>query len=204
MSPLAELSARNTVAFVLLCLSFALLIPGLTQPLITIDASFSILGFKKTFLHKTRSIVGTISYLETHGYFFVAALILLFAVAIPLLKSVLLVVALFSKDTARSASIHSFVSSISKWSMADVFAMGVFVAYLSAHATTDFESKLDSGFYYFTMYCLVSLAATQVMEFETPSERHYGSYDRVLEAGIGEDGDGDGDYEAGSYAMKYK
>ncbi len=58
---------------------------------------------------------------------------------------------------------------ISKWSMADVFVIGVFVAYLAANAVEKegglltFEAQLGSGFYYFLGYCLLSILATQLL-----------------------------------------
>jgi len=53
--------------------------------------------------------------------------------------------------------------------MADVFVVAIFVAYLAANgiresrALVDFNSSLGVGFYYFLGYCLVSIAATQLL-----------------------------------------
>ena len=62
----------------------------------------------------------------------------------------------------------AFVRSISKWSMADVFVVGVFVAFLASNATPNMDAQIHSGFYFFTAYCLVSLLALQFMHVAAP------------------------------------
>ena len=46
--------------------------------------------------------------------------------------------------------------------MADVFVVGVFIAYLSTKSNSMITAELLSGFYYFTGYCLVSLIGIQI------------------------------------------
>ena len=53
---------------------------------------------------------------------------------------------------------------ISKWAMADVFVVGVYVAFLSAKATDNLDAELQVGFYYFASYCVISLLALQFMK----------------------------------------
>ena len=64
--------------------------------------------------------------------------------------------------------LFAFVRGISKWAMADVFVVGVYIAYLSAKATDALDAQLHEGFYYFTAYCLISLLSVQVMHVEQP------------------------------------
>jgi hypothetical protein len=45
--------------------------------------------------------------------------------------------------------------------MADVFAVGVFIAYLGGAAIESLDAILEPGFYYFTGYCIVSLLSLQ-------------------------------------------
>jgi uncharacterized paraquat-inducible protein A len=64
------------------------------------------------------------------------------------------------------------VASIAKWSMADVFVVALFIAYLAANATQSsgdpaapslvaFDARFGSGFYWFAAYCVCSLASQQ-------------------------------------------
>jgi len=72
-----------------------------------------------------------------------------------------------------SKAAQDLVELIAKWSMADVFAVALFIAYLAARASqvpagagyapqvVDFTATFGPGFYWFAAYCLVSLATQQ-------------------------------------------
>jgi uncharacterized paraquat-inducible protein A len=49
-----------------------------------------------------------------------------------------------------------FVSAISKWAMADVFTISIFVAFLGANAMESTSATLQSGFYFFSGYVILS------------------------------------------------
>ncbi len=163
------MSNRNRLAVVLALISIGLLIPGLMKPMLTIKASLTILGMTRELANETRSIVGAIKSLHESKNDFVAGLILLFSVIVPLVKAVLLIPILASKDPARRKRVFDFVRSISKWSMADVFAIGIFIAFLAAKATSNMAAEVGQGFYYFAAYCLVSNAAFQVLQVDEPT-----------------------------------
>ena len=157
---------NNAVATLLILLSFALLIPGLLQPLLTITASIELMGLKRDLFSETRSIVETVRSLHQSGNDFVAGLILLFSIVVPFAKGTALLVALRLRDARNRGRIRSFIDSISKWSMADVFLVGVYVAFLSAKATDNLDAHIHSGFYWFTAYCLVSIASLYFVRLE--------------------------------------
>ncbi len=58
---------------------------------------------------------------------------------------------------------------ISKWSMADVFLIGVFIAFLAANSidqskdVLQVQATLGTGFYYFLGYCLLSILSSQFL-----------------------------------------
>lgn len=160
------MTPRNRIAVLLAVLSLALLVPGLFQPALTINASFQLLGKTMQLSNETRSVVGVIKSLHNSGNNFVAGLVLLFSVIIPLAKAALLVPIFTLRDQAQRGRIYRLVQSISKWSMADVFAVGVFIAFLAAKATANMSAVAGPGFYYFTAYCLVSNAAFQALRVE--------------------------------------
>ena len=165
-------SLRNLVAAGLILLSFALLIPGLTKPLITISASIEFLGNSQEIFRETRSILKTIESLFESGNLFVAGLVLLFSVVVPFAKALSLLSLYALKSWTTRSRIFRFIGAIGKWSMADVFLVGVYVAFLSAKATDNLNASLEIGFYYFAAYCIVSILSHQVMKLEdSPSER---------------------------------
>lgn len=168
------MKVRNVAAFVLVLLSFALLIPGLIQPLITIRASFDFMGNSIEVFNQTRSILQSIKDLHESGNDFVAGLILLFSVIVPFIKGAVLGVAAIAPSPVWRYRLFVFVRAISKWAMADVFAVGVYVAFLAGKASENLDAKIGSGFYWFVGYCLVSLLAIQFMII-SPPERPTGA-----------------------------
>ncbi len=193
---------QKTIGFLLLFGAYAMLIPGLTQPMLTVAGtvektklvqvgkeilkdSKDVPGFVRDLadrvmnnmnvsgnidaFDKTNSILGTAKELYNNNHVPVAALILLFSVGVPLIKALLLIGAhLPFRHTIKQRLL--WISGVtSKWSMADVFVVAIFVSYLAANGLqeskglVDFKSELGVGFYYFLAYCLVSIAGTQLL-----------------------------------------
>ncbi|MEM7036962.1 MAG: paraquat-inducible protein A [Bacteroidota bacterium] len=162
-----HLDSRNKIGLGLLILSIVLLIPGLLNNMFTLDISISIPILGEQNLHnETRSIMGTIGGLFENGNPTVAILILLFSVIVPFAKAVTLLVAFLLPDREKAVRLHAFVGLISKWSMADVFVVGVLIAFLSTSSQEQISAYVHSGFYFFTAYCLTSIAAVQILRFD--------------------------------------
>lgn len=164
-----EISKRNIIGLLLLVISIALLIPGLTFDLLTLDISINAL-ISITVYDETRSIMGTISDLFNNGNALVGLLILLFSVAVPVLKGVLMAAVILFKNLPQRDRIAKIVSAISKWSMADVFVVGVFIAFLSLESVKNVNAELHSGFWFFLCYCIVSIAAAQLIRIDKPNQ----------------------------------
>ena len=152
------LTPRNAISFILLITSFILLIFGVTQPMLEISAEHA---GRELFSYK-QSIMEAVETLYQGKNYLVAFLILFFSVMIPVFKGAVILWVFFCGENQEKATAHNFVFTIGKWSMADVFAVGVFIAYLASKASGMLDAKLESGFYYFTGYCLVSLLSLQV------------------------------------------
>jgi hypothetical protein len=121
---------------------------------------------------QTRSILGAVNRLYEVGSPLPATLILLFSVIVPFGKAALVAWAMFMRDAAQRHRTLRFVEAIAKWSMADVFVVGIFIAYLAAQASQTppgstepalvaFSATFGPGFYWFAAYCLFSLATQQ-------------------------------------------
>ena len=155
---------RNIVAAILLIISLICLVPGLTQPILSlkIGAALPLVG-TLTLHESTQSILKTIQTLNENNNALVAFLILIFSIVVPLFKAISLLSVLLIKKLRNHSRLHKFISFISKWSMADVFVVGVFIAFLSTQSNEALEAKLGVGFYWFLAYCLISIVASQVM-----------------------------------------
>ena len=162
MSGLSQLNVisfntRNTVSFILLLASFVLLVLGVTQPMLEISAEHA---GRELFSYK-QSIMEAVETLYEGQNYLVAFLILFFSVMIPVLKGIVILWVFFFGALSQKEMAHNFIFTIGKWSMADVFAVGVFIAYLASKASGMLDAKLELGFYFFTGYCIVSLLSLQ-------------------------------------------
>ena len=162
------MTARNRLALFLTLVSIAMLVPGLVQPALTITATMEVFAQTREIFNETRSIFGAIRALHDSGNDFVAGLILVFSVLVPFAKAACTLPMFAMRDPERRYRLYLFVRSISKWSMADVFAVGAFIALLAAKATDNMDAVAGPGFYWFAAYCLVSNAAFQVLRIDPP------------------------------------
>src|SRR5262249_1463613 len=115
---------------------------------------------------QTRSIVGSVRHLYSVGSNTAATLILFFSIIVPITKSLLVTWAVVQANSERRRRTLLFVEAIAKWSMADVFAVAVIIAYLAAQASQTaagspdtasiitFSASFGIGFYLFAGYCL--------------------------------------------------
>jgi uncharacterized paraquat-inducible protein A len=115
---------------------------------------------------QTQTIVVTIRYLFENGGYLAGSLLLIFSVCVPIGKVLLFFWALHTGPLARER-LMAFINWIGKWSMADVFVVAIYTAYLGARSSVGvgqpvhFETSYGPGFYWFAAYCVVSLAAQQ-------------------------------------------
>ena len=189
----------------LFLLSIVFLVPGLTLPLMSIEATVEKQGMLEltvdaltppddsqqffqpllqslvsqlqvegsvTVFKSTRSLWSTMSELVSNGHVLVGLLIGMFGVLIPVFKILLVSFSLFTKQARLKQTSLKLSSTLSKWSMSDVFVMGLIVAFLAINAneyavnTVRMTATLGSGFYFFVAYCLSAIAAAQLMALD--------------------------------------
>jgi len=186
--PNHNFSQRNVLAFVISLVSFGFLVPGITLSMITVNTRGSVqapltnIGIE--FLNTSNSIWNTVQQLFVQDYYFVAAMIFLFSVIVPATKGLMLIYIMLTKNQRMRKAMFSFVKTLGKWSMCDVFVVAIFLSYLSTgsrssgsnHETSilgipidinifvDMTAKLELGFYCFLTYCLLSLIAIQIYD----------------------------------------
>ena len=158
-------NVRNIIAILLILISLGCLFPGLTQPMlqIQISAELPFVG-KLEIFNQIQSIIDSIESLYQSENTLVAFLILLFSVVVPLMKATILIVALSVPGFKYRRHMYDFVALIGKWSMADVFVVAVFMAFLATGAHPAVSATLHEGFYFFTAYCVISILGIQVMK----------------------------------------
>lgn len=132
----------------------------------------------------SRSILKTLDHLWHHDHQFVAIMIFLFSVIVPVAKGLALIYIILHKNPVIRKKIFRIIKSIGKWSMCDVFITAIFLVYLSigageshkfSHVTimgytlpfkvlVTMKAHLEIGFWCFFTYCLLSLLALQLYE----------------------------------------
>lgn len=173
---------RNVIAIVLLLASYVAFVPGIFQPLVTLTASFEMFGNKVEVFRETRSLLSMIDALHDSGNDFVAGLILLFGIVVPVVKGLLLGGELFLQGSRSRHGADVVARVISKWAMNDVFVVAVYVAFLSARATDNLDAQLEPGFFWFTTYVLLSVLSTNFLSVR-PLASGDGSHSRSITSG---------------------
>jgi hypothetical protein len=196
------LTARSVMSFILLVLAYAMLIPGITEPVLhivtTLDkAELATIGKNailqnanlpeflmpvatelvnsvqvtgKVVIHDSaKSILSTSQSLWEDGNHIVAILIVTFSIVVPALKLLLIAFAYLWQNSILGWRLKLLSAGMSKWSMADVFAIALLISFLTIKSTEGRSSlvenqiNFETGFYYFIGYCLLSILASQLM-----------------------------------------
>ena len=134
-------------------ISLVLLGLGWVMDILHIDISVHYIVDFNLFSEK-RSVLGMIEKLWRDANYLPFSLIFLFGIIVPLIKSGIIFYLLLGKNP--DIKWQRFVSAISKWAMADVFTISIFVAFLGANAMESTRAFLQPGFYYFTGYVILS------------------------------------------------
>ena len=154
----------NIVLFFILITSVVSLIVGVLSPIITMEIfkELPILGYT-VLKYETKSIFGTILKLIDNHNVVIAILISFFSIIVPLIKTSIMFISLFSYK-----SIH-FIDKIGKWSMADVFVVSIFISILSLNTDKFTNAEVQIGVYFFTIYVILSIISSYIL---TNRENH--------------------------------
>tara|TARA_R110002073_G_scaffold8207_6_gene45877 strand:+ start:4595 stop:5848 length:1254 start_codon:yes stop_codon:yes gene_type:complete len=178
--------------FTFILYSLVLLALGVFLPMIAIDARIAELNFPfmgetiqfqdQVLFFKSKSIIEVVDLMISQNrldLLFVGGLVFLFSVLFPLSKLISSIVYIFNKKLQNNRIIKFLVFKTGKWSMADVFVIALFMAYLgfdgliteqlnqfqtitkTVGVLTTNNSGLLFGFYAFTGFVLFSLFISQ-------------------------------------------
>ncbi len=176
--------------------SLVVLFAGITAPMIEIDARFQqvnflLVGEEITFndqviFFQSKSILEVIAILFNAGKidsFFVGSLILVFSIVFPVAKLISTQIYLTGNEKARTNTILQFFAFKSgKWSMADVYVIAIFMAYIGFQGILDNQlsnlnieteslvsistnkTSLQPGFIIFIGFVLFSLILSTILK----------------------------------------
>lgn len=179
--------------------ALVVLFTGITAPMIEIDARFQQVNFMligeeivfkdQVIFFQSKSILDVISILFKNGKIdsaFVGLLILVFSIIFPVAKLISTQIYLGGSDRIRKNKILKFLTFKSgKWSMADVYVIAVFMAYIGFQGILDNQlanlnrdndalmsistnrTSLQPGFIIFIGFVLFSLFLSSILKWIT-------------------------------------
>lgn len=152
-------------AYMMLAIALVSLIVGLTTPILSVEASkeLPVLG-ETVFQFQSKGILSTIAALKDHDNLWLAVLLFVFSVVIPLIKTLIAAATYFVSAHPGLERAFHFSHHLGKWSMADVFVVAILFAFF-ANSSEDglTRAEVQAGLWYFALYVILSLIATQLI-----------------------------------------
>lgn len=177
--------------------SIFLLILGVSMPMIDIDArlnsfAFNLLGQpiefeEQVIYYQSKSIVEVTKTLWQGGSWdlkLVGALVILFSIVFPFFKLILSGLYILTDKIRNSAFAKGVIFHLGKWSMADVFVVAIFMAYIGFYGIISSQlnsisrndgafavetinySRLAPGAFFFTAYTILSICISILINRE--------------------------------------
>ncbi|MCG8428970.1 MAG: paraquat-inducible protein A [Chromatiales bacterium] len=153
------------MAYAALLVAMIALAVGLSAPILSLAASkeLPVLG-ETVFQFQSKGVLSTITALQSVGNLWLAAILFLFSVVIPVVKSLLVGMTFFARTHHLSLKGLNLVRHIGKWSMADVFVVAILVAFFSSNGKGLTDAEVQAGLYFFAGYVVLSVLATQLID----------------------------------------
>lgn len=188
----------ETIEYTILTIICGILLAvGVLLPMINIDARVSEMNFQllgesiqftdQVLYFKSKSILEVVSLMLANkkiDVVLVGFLVLLFSVIFPLSKLLSSLAYLYSNDLRKNKFIQFLVFRTSKWSMADVMVVAIFMAFIGftgiiSEQLADLEnialnldilttnaSSLQVGFFIFTSFAILSLLLSHKLQYQ--------------------------------------
>lgn len=147
---------------------------GILAPILTIEVfkELPLVGYT-VFKYESKSIWMTIKTLWDIDKYFIAVLVGLFSVIVPVIKTLAVYVSVFYKKSLK------IINFIGKWSMADVFIVALILANLTLNTDEYTDAKMQIALYFFSMYVIFSIIASFIAHRYTESFIKIDSVDKL-------------------------
>ncbi len=153
--------------FALVTVTMVALVTGWFAPILAIIAyqDIPVLG-QSVFQFESKSIVSALQKLYESGQVAIAVIIFLFTILTPVIKSLMMLVVLFSQNLHFSQKSVRVLKTIGKWSMLDVFVIAILVTYFTTKSGGATDATLQIGVYYFVAYVIASMLLTYLINYK--------------------------------------
>ena len=193
----SSISNNEFLLYTLICfclLGSGLLLPMIEIDARIEEMSFTLLGEKVSFTdqvlyYKSKSILEVVRLMLHQGkmdVLVVGFLVLLFSVLFPVAKLLSSLVFVYKQSSHTNRFIRFMVFRTGKWSMADVMVVAIFMSYIGFSGIlteqlnqlggltskidilTTNKSSLQTGFFLFTSFAILSLLVSQRLQYKKP------------------------------------
>ena len=155
---------RQRLALGCVWLSATALLIGVTAPMLLIVTykQLPILG-PVVFQFESKGVLNALTTLWAGGHTLIALTLGAFSVAIPVIKTVVMMVLSLPDGGRQAARSWHWLHHLGKWSMADVFVVALLLTYFIGEQADFTRAEVEIGFYFFLGYAVLSLAASQLL-----------------------------------------
>lgn len=153
------------MAYMMLAIALVALIVGLATPILSVQASrdLPVLG-ETVFQFQSKGILTTIGALQEQGNLWLAVILAVFSVLIPVIKTLLAALTFFASTRPSVERAFHISHHLGKWSMADVFVVAILVAFFANSGENGLtRAEVQAGLWFFALYVMLSLFATQLI-----------------------------------------
>ncbi|KAF4664493.1 hypothetical protein FOL47_005104 [Perkinsus chesapeaki] len=150
--------ARFNVLLLLVVTAYACFFQGISLPIVTIKGDFMGQGS----IDITKSTLESLENFFEEGFYLPGILVLLCSVVVPIVKLLMMFVIFFIRRSfpEKAHQLMFVLRIIAKYQMLDIFVTIIMVAFLNQDVM---RTTLQTGFYYYLAFCLLSIGATQVL-----------------------------------------
>jgi len=137
------------------------------------------------YFYQNKSVIELIQLLYTGGNFAVALLVIFVTILFPLFKFIGSIIILSAPEKKSSLKLYMAMRNLAKWSMIDVFAAGLFLAYFAytnMNLGVDTGSETLIGLYFFLVFITLSINSGQYLN--KALKKAQGVPEGVLEVGF--------------------
>jgi hypothetical protein len=115
------------------------------------------------FQYQCKSVLDVIHILFEANNYVVGIAILLFSIIFPIIKLIVSFISMAIPSTHRFYFMRIIIHKLGKWSMADVFVVAMFLAYLAFQNMSDqiqTDARVLPGLYYFMSFSILSIVSS--------------------------------------------
>jgi hypothetical protein len=133
------------------------------------------------FQYQCKSVLDVIHILFEANNYVVGIAILLFSIVFPIIKLIVSFVSMAIPSTHLFFVMRAIIHKLGKWSMADVFVVAMFLAYLAFQNMSDqiqTDARVLPGLYYFMSFSVLSIISSFFVD--KAARKHDEKTERIL------------------------